>query len=484
MISEKDLTSLNIKREISRAFSETITTSSFVAYPTTIDGCLNIIDFCKKNGLSICPRGGGFTYGDMILNDGHVILNTLRMNDIMKWDANTGQIVVGPGVTFTDIFKRTLSDNWVLSSCPGGMGVTIGGAISNNVHGKDSWKNGNFGDQVISLKLLTSGGQSITVDRDKNRELFEAVIGGMGLLGIIVEATLQLKKIPSPFVEVSVLPVRNIEECIETLESSRSDSDFFIAWVDAFAWGADLGRGYVTKAKWIDTGMKADAEKLSKSLKVPTRIFGILPARPTWYLLRPFFQPFFIKSVNAAHYLLSRVKAKVVSNRSVMLFTDYNFMHNKIPDIKHVYRPHGFFEFQPILPRKAGIKAIKEYFTLCRDFGCQSLLCGVKVHREDDYMISFSGNGYSLPVVIQLRGRDKKQADRFARAIVDFVMEREGKIFLAKNDFLSTDVFKRMYPRYEEFVEVKRRLDPLQIFSSDMYRRLIKQPDRPTAGEA
>ena len=477
MMSEKDLTLLGIKREVSMAFSETITTTSLVAYPKTIDDCLKIIDFSKKNGLSICPRGSGYTYGDMILNSGQIILNTSRMNNIIEWNEGTGRIVVEPGVRFSDVLQKTLLSNWVLCSCPGGMGITMSGAISNNVHAKDSWRNGNFGDQVISLKLLISNGEIIAVERGKNKELFEAVIGGMGLFGVIVEAVLQLKKIPSPFVEVSKVPVRNIEDCIEKLERAKESSDFFIAWVDTFAKGINLGCGFVTTAKWVDAKVKVEAKKLSKSLEMPTRIFGVLPAKPTWYLLRPFFNPSFIKDVNAVNYFISNIKAKVISKKKIMLFTDYNFMHNKIPNLKHVYRPHGFLEFQPMLPRKSGIKAMNDYFKLCQDFGCQSLLCGIKAHREDRYMISYSGDGFSLPVDIQLRGRDKEHVNRFAQTLFKYTLELGGKIFLAKNDFLSKNTFRQMYPRYKEFVEVKKRLDPLEIFSSDMYRRLIKLGD-------
>ena len=98
------------------------------------------------------------------------------------------------------------------------------------------------------------------------------------------------------------------------------------------------------------------------------------------------------------------------------LFSEYNFMHNKIPDIKHVYRPHGFLEFQPLIPKKDGSEKLKELLILCQHFGSESLLCGMKAHKADDYLISYEGDGYSIGVDIQIGGRSKDQINQFTKA--------------------------------------------------------------------
>lgn len=459
------------KWEVVRGYAETRETKSLVAYPTAIEECLELIEVCKKKGLSICPRGNGYTYGDMILNDGQVILDLSHMDHILSWNEDQGVIIVQPGARFSDIFSKVLPYNWSLSSCPGGMGITIGGAVSNNVHGKDSWKNGNFGSQVVSLKLVTSTGDILTVDRDKNPNILKAVIGGMGLLGIIVEITLQMKKVPSAFVGVSTISVRNIEESIERIEQAREDSDFIVSWIDAFASGSSLGRGYVTFAKWVDNKISLDNKRLLESLRMSTRIFNILPSKPTWYVLRPFFNPASIQIVNSFNYFLSKIKGL---KKNTMLYTEYNFMHNRIPDLKYVYRPHGFLEFQPLIPRKNGVHAVAEVFRLCQKYETQSLLCGVKKHKEDDYMLSYSGDSYSIGIDIQLRGRSPEQINRFAKALFKYTLECGGKTFLAKDETLPRDIFERMFPRYKEFLEVKKSVDPFNLFKSDMYRRLLQ----------
>jgi decaprenylphospho-beta-D-ribofuranose 2-oxidase len=464
-----------LRWETLQGYAETGQSRGMVAYPVSVEECRDALEFAKKNGLTICPRAGGFSYGDMILNEDHVVINLSRMARVLEWDSATGLIVVEPGVCFSDVFRKTLIHNWTLSSCPGGMGVTIGGAISNNVHGKDSWKEGNFGDQVTQLKLLTASGEIVEICRDRDRNLFEAVVGGIGLLGVIVEATLQLKKVPSPFVEVTSVVTRNIEESLEHIETYNKDWDFSVAWADAFAKGRGLGRGFVTAARWIDEKIPLAPERLTESLKIPTRIFGILPAKPTWTVCRPFFNPLGIRMANLANFTLANIKGMFGdSENSRLLFTDYNFMHNKIPDLKQVYRPFGFLEFQPIIPKKCGSEAMREVFEIAHRFGCQSLLCGVKAHQADDNMLSYSGDGYSLGIDVQVRGRNMERVGKFAETLFQFIQDCGGKTFLAKDELLSRDLFQKMYPRYDEFLGIKQQLDPHELFASDMYRRLLQ----------
>ena len=134
-----------------QAYAGTLKTRSLVFKPDHPEQLSEILDYAKKNNLTICPRGNGYSYADTILNNGHIILDTAKLNRILHWDEFKGSITVEPGVRFADIFNIALASNWTLNACPGGMNVTIGGAVSNNVHGKDSWRVGNFGDQVKKI---------------------------------------------------------------------------------------------------------------------------------------------------------------------------------------------------------------------------------------------------------------------------------------------------------------------------------------------
>ena len=457
------------------AHAETHSTRSLVASPNSVDECLGVIDFATRRKLSICPRGAGYSYGDIILNDNQIVLNLRRMNKICSWCPESGRISAEPGATLGDLLFISMPFNWTVNACPGGAGVTVGGAVSNNIHGKDSWKSGNFGDSVISLKLLISSGEILTIDRTVDRQLIEAVISGMGVLGIVVEIALQLAKIPSPFIEVSVTPVKNTQEMMEKIEESRGKFDSFTGWTDAFSKGEMLGRGCVSAARWIDVPMAMSKKRLAKSLEEPTRVLNLFPQRPAWFVLNKIFHPSLMGLANFFQYQVFKASHVLFSSKMPqMLFTEYNFMFNRLPGWPKLFHPYGYIEFQPMIPRKSGFEAIEEIYRICQRHGFPSLMCGVKAHKKDDYMLSYSGDGYSMGIDIHFKSRDRERISRLGRDVFEYVLDCGGTTYLAKDLLLPRDLFERMYPRYKEFLEVKERLDPSNLFQSDMYRRLLE----------
>ena len=448
---------------------------SLVYYAKTLDDCIKVIQFAKANGLSLLSSGKGYTFGDMIINHQNIIVKTTKMDKIISWDKNTGNIIVEPGVMVADVLMKSLPYNWVLCSIPGGLEVTIGGAVSNNIHGKDSWKVGNFGDRVVSLKMVTASGEILSINKIENKQLFNAVIGGMGLFGIIIEITLQLQKVPSAYVEQKIIPTSNVQESIDLLEDAKNHADFSIAWVDAFSKGSKLGRGYVSMAKWVDEDIEIDQSRLVKSLTLSKKLFDMLPAKPSWALFRPFYKPSNMKFVNALIFTLNGMKYN--SNSSYgnkLLFSEYNFMHNKIPDFNYVYYPYGFLEIEFLFPVKYGYKPIAECLTICQHLNCESMISAIKVHKKDNFYISFSSDGYSFTIDIPLRGRKINEVYKSMNEILNHSMKYDALVYLAKDEYLPKMIFNKMYPRYKEFLIIKNRIDPSGLFQSDMYRRLLQ----------
>ena len=173
------------------SFSSTATTQSYLARPRSSLDCYDLVTYARAEGYTICAKGGGYSYFDNILNDREIVCDISLMNNILSWNSETGEMVVEPGCRLNEVLLKGLLDNWVLRACPGGMSITMAGSLSGNVHGKDSWKTGNFGSQVIQFKIMDSRGEIHTVTRNDG-ELFKAVIGGIGLLGVVVEISLQL----------------------------------------------------------------------------------------------------------------------------------------------------------------------------------------------------------------------------------------------------------------------------------------------------
>lgn len=465
----QDITGLSW--ETVRAWTETRATRSLVARPVRVEDCVRLLKAARQQGLTLCPRGAGYSYADMILNNGQIVVEMAAFNQILSFDRATGRMVVQPGVVVSKVLSAALRHGWTLPSCTGGMGVSMGGAVSNNVHGKDSWKDGNFGENVVAIELLLPSAEIVTISRHHRPELFKAVIGGMGMLGFILEITLQLKRVPSAFVVARTIPVRNIEESLDVMEGHRDQADFMIAWVDAFAKGKGLGRGTVEVARWLEDAPPVAQEEIDASLVMPKRIFGLVPAKPAWAVGRHFFRPGLMKMANAAKYRLNKWRASDKGRR--ILFTDYNFMLNKIPGWKCLYRPHGYVELQPLLPRPTALAALKETLRYCQKHGAQSVLCAVKLHQADDYLLSFEGDGYDIGIDVTLKGRSPEFMQRFSRDFYTFVADQGGKVFLAKDELLPPDLFRRMYPRHGEFAALKRQVDPAGSLASDMYRRFF-----------
>ena len=208
-------------------------------------------------------------------------------------------------------------------------------------------KNGNFGKNIKSIKILKSDGTFNLFEN--NDEELNYIVSGIGLLGIITEVTLKLVKITSNYVEHKNVIHKNIEEVIEYQELNHNKYDFAVSWIDCFA-KTNIGRGLTKQAKWHNINRPTNIRQLEQTLKKSKRIFNIIPAYPTWELLSPFIGRLNFKIMNKLYYNYNNFFNSNKTN--IKLFSSYNFMHNKIPNIKHIFKPKGFIEIQPILPKK------------------------------------------------------------------------------------------------------------------------------------
>ena len=464
-----------IYKEKVLAYAASRITESYVAYPSNLDDCKEIIKFSILNNLTICPRGSGYSFADVILNNGNLVMNFSKMNLVKDFNPNNGQIIVEPGVCLSEVLLLSLALNFTLVACPGGSDVSIGGAIANNVHGKDSWKVGNFGENIVEIKLLKANFEIVSIRKEENNELFEAVVSGLGLIGIIIEVTLELKKIPSPFVSISTIPTSNLQNSIKVIEESKENYDFIVNWSDVFPKKTSMGRGFVSRSKWINHNEKLSSEALKESMINSEKIFDIFPSKVSWSLLRLIYGQNFTRVMNTIlynktklNYLFSGKKEKVLG------FSDYTFMFRKLPGFTDLFKPDGFLHFQPLIPKKAGVDAVTEVMNICKFFKYNPLICGIKSHSKDNNMLSYSGDGYSIGIDVSKKNLDINNFNMFKKTLFQHTIDCNGKIYLAKDESLSKEMFQLMYPRYAEFLRIKKKLDPSTLFSSDMYIRLLK----------
>jgi FAD/FMN-containing dehydrogenase len=460
-----------------QSFVGSTTTDSWVAYPGSEADCLEVLRICREQKLSVCVRGSARSYGDAILNDGNVLLDMSRMNRILDFDEASGRIRAEAGAKVVDVFAASHHLGFTLPASPTDSTISVGGALAANVNGKESWRLGNFGDQVVNLKLLLASGEIRLLDRDTDRALFMAVIGGMGLLGIVLEATLQLQRIPSPYLQVEIMRAHNLDNLLMQLDEYKTNADFLVVWIDAYARGSKLGRSVIHATRWVKVDKTADelaadvargVELLAKQKRRAMAVYGIF--RP---LINLGFhvQTLLFGLFNRFYYWLYR---NPVRNSDPALFLEHNFDKSYVvppPDI--LCGPHGF-TIQISVPQDHAIECIGEMLQICRAAPCPPATTILRLHRKDEHLISFSENGYSLNVEFHPKARHRRAMQEMTQKLFECGIRYGSKVHLPKDFSLNRQQFRQLFPNYRQFLELKKKADPEELFQSDMYRRFFR----------
>jgi len=457
-----------------------IRTRSLVARPTTIEQCREALDYCRQHGMTICARGAGRGYGDLALNDGNALLDMSSMNRILEFNEEAAQITVEAGIRLIDIYQAVHHRLLVLPASPTESHSSVAGAICANVNGKDAWHHGSFARQVIRLTLLLANGETLNVDR--SHELFNAVVGGIGLLGVIVDATLQLRPIPSPYVEINRIPTPDVDTLLETMSRVEKSYDAAVVWVDAYADGSQIGRSVIHAAKWIERPetepqrrqvLDAGYERLDRH-----RQFGLALHEkfgPILSLMLQFQRPM-MHSFNRLYFAMCRLAYRTGRSSNSELFLRFGFEASfTVPPAHLVCGPHGY-TVQLTFPRSSAREAIIELLGICQSSPCPPVTTILRAHKPDDSLISFSEDGYSLNFEFHPKERHEAASREAVDRLIDATVRRGGKIHLAKDQVLTPEQFYRVFPRYRELLEIKGRLDPQGLFTSDLARRVGIDP--------
>jgi decaprenylphospho-beta-D-ribofuranose 2-oxidase len=457
-----------------------IRTRSLVARPTTIDQCREALNYCRQHDMTICARGAGRGYGDLALNDGNALLDMSAMNRILAFDEDAAQITVEAGIRLIDIYRAVHHRLLTLPASPTESHSSVAGAICANVNGKDAWHHGSFARQVVRLTLLLANGEIL--DIDSSHELFKAVVGGIGLLGVILDTTLQLQPIPSPYVEINRIPAPDVDALLATMAGVEKSHDAAVVWVDAYARGRKTGRSVIHAAKWIERPatesqrrkiLDAGYERLEQH-----RRFGLALHEkfgPILSLMLHAQRPM-MNSFNRLYYAMCQLVYHTGFSSNSELFLRFGFEASfTVPPAHLVCGPHGY-TVQLTFPRTGAREAIIELMGICQTSPCPPVTTILRAHKPDDCLISFSEDGYSLNFEFHPKPRHEAASREAVDRLIDATVRRGGKIHLAKDQVLRPDQFYRVYPRYRELLAIKRRLDPQGLFTSDLARRVGIDP--------
>ena len=406
------------------------------------------------SGTGLVARGGGRSYGDQALNAGGHVLLTERLDRLLGFDADTGVLVAEPGVTFRELMRVFLPRGWQAPVSPGTGFATLGGALANDVHGKNHDRAGSFGDHVLWFDLMLADGSTRRVAPADDPALFDATIAGMGLTGVVTALAVKLLAVPSNAVDVFERRVDDLDAFMAALKDARATSFYSVGWIDALARGRALGRGILETADPAPAGLAAGAPRRRR---VPVDFPGFALNSLT------------VRAFNAAYY--RRVPADGRHRRVPV--ERFLYPLDALLDWNRIYGRRGFHQFQCVIPDAEAARGIARLLEAVSAAGAASFLAVLKtLGGAGRGMLSFPERGFTLALDLPRRADTPALFERLERLTLD----HGGRIYLAKDALVSAAGFARMYPRLGEFRRVLETVDPHARFSSDMARRLLLKP--------
>ena len=401
-------------------------------------------------------RGQGRSYGDAALAK-RVIL-TERVNRLLAFDGATGVLRAEAGVTLAEILAVIVPQGWFLPVTPGTQWASLGGCVAADVHGKNHHHAGTFGQHVLSLELILADASRISCSATQNPALFWATVGGMGLTGIIGEVSLQLIPISSPYLQVRNYAAANLAATFALFGNPGLDDQYSVAWIDCLASGAQLGRsvlmcGHHAAHDALPAGLQSPATpKRARSLPFD------LPAAVL--------NPFTVKLFNAVYY-------RQQGGKTSPFFARYDAYFYPLDSIAHwnrLYGKRGFVQYQCVLPEAGAFDAVTALLQALAQSRRASFLAVLKrLGAQNSALLSFPMAGYTLALDIPLRDVG---VFTLLRSLDEIVLRCGGRVYLAKDALLTPQAFRVMYPRYSEWLAIKREVDPMQRFQSSLAQRL------------
>jgi decaprenylphospho-beta-D-ribofuranose 2-oxidase len=446
----------------------------YVYRPSTVDGIRDVYELARKSGHSVGLRGSGNSYGDATLNDENITLGLRRMNRILEWDPVRGLIRVEPGVTIMQLWQYVIEDGWWPPVVPGTSKPTVGGCAGMNVHGKNAWNSGTFGEHIQEFELMLPSGRIVTCSRAENSTLFHAAIGGFGMFGTFTSLTLNLRRIYSGMLDVRALARGNLADMISCFEELLPRSDYLVGWIDALAGGRSLGRGQIHQAQYLPPGVDTSSGQSLRldRQQIPDTLFGIVPNSVMWRLMRPFMNDFGARLANIGKYWSSRLTNDSKYRQSHVAF---HFLLDYIPGWKKSYGRDGLIQYQSFIPVDSALETYGSMLKLCQRHGLPSYLVVLKRHRPDDFLITHGVDGYSMAMDFRVTARRRRRLRELAARLDELVLAAGGKFYLAKDSTLRPEV-ARAYLGNEvvkTLKDLKEQYDPEYLLQSNLWRRLF-----------
>ncbi|HET6663880.1 MAG TPA: FAD-binding oxidoreductase [Acidimicrobiales bacterium] len=428
-----------------------------VAFPTDVDELAKAAHDAGPRGA--ITRGLARSYGDAAQRAGGLVVDATRVTGILDFDDQDGVVRVLAGTSLDELLRVIVPRGWFVRVTPGTRFVTIGGMIASDVHGKNHHTDGAIGLHVRSLVLALADGTRRTLTPNGTPAEFWATCGGMGLTGAILEATLVLRRIESSRLLVDTDRVRDLDDLLDRLRSGGDRYRYAVAWIDLLARGRNLGRSVLTQGDFAPAEA-LDARHRDDPLRYGPRPPLPMPSAPNGLLNR--------MSIQAFNELWFR---KAPRHRTGELQSIATFFHplDMLAGWNKLYGPRGFVQWQCVLPfgQEAVLRRCVEALSRNRT---TSFLAVLKTMGEaDPAPLSFPAPGWTLALDVPA---GSVEVATLLRELDRDVADAGGRIYLAKDSHMDASLVPIMYPRLDEWREVRDRLDPQRRCRSDLGDRL------------
>lgn len=407
---------------------------------------------------SCITRGLGRSYGDSSLSEN--VLLTSKLNRMLSFDVKKGILSSESGVNLEEILDTFVPRGWFLPVTPGTKFVTLGGAIASDVHGKNHHKVGSFSDHLISMDVMTSEGKIVSCSKTVNAELFKATCGGMGLTGIILNASFKLNRIETAYIRQTTIQSRNLDETMDLFEKNGNVT-YSVAWIDCLSKNEKLGRSILMLGEHADAGDIKDLTISANALVLKKKNNLNIP-------------------VNFPNSILNCVTARCFNffyyhkhpNRKSESIVDYDsffYPLDRIHNWNRIYGERGFTQYQLVLPYDTSKEGLKKILMSISNYGSGSFLAVLKLFgKENDNLLSFPMAGYTLALDFPITPGLFPFLDELDKVVLDY----GGRLYLSKDVRMSRDMFIKSYRNAGRFKSAKQYLDKNNKLQSFQSKRL------------
>jgi len=405
----------------------------------------------------VIARGLGRSYGDAAQNAGGDVLSCKNLDGVLAIDVDKGTVTVESGVSLDTLLRVLLPLGWFPMVIPGTSYVTVGGAIASDIHGK--FRHGSFADYVERMRIVTPAHGARTLDPDADADAFWATSGGMGLTGVITDATLKLQPVETSRIVCDTERTTDVDDCMARMLDGDNEYRYSVAWIDCLATGGHLGRAVLTRGNHATFDDLPTGDRSSAREYAPHTLLGAPPWLPNGLIN--------LLSVRAFNETWFR-KAPRARRRHVEGIKPFFFPLDGVRDWNRVYGSRGFVQYQFVVPFGAErvVRSALERFSAAR---IPTFLAVLKRFEHDSRsLIGFPMSGWTLALDIPASPALTPLLD----SLDQLVVEAGGRVYLTKDARLRPELLGAMYPRIDEWRAARGDLDPAGVLRSDMDRRL------------